>query len=368
MGQALDGVANGGGAGAWRWSPELGRWTREYPLPDLPGLVELSANAGPGRDPYDFWREMVFYDFDADPLGGEAARTFSAGGMAAVSNAAQLRSWRSDAMTGRRTRTHIEQDGGDNVSIGLVVSGERRAEEADGETLLARAGEAFVYDAARTSRLGWSGHEGLHLTLARPVLMRVFGADLPSVAELTRLVNASPMLPLLREQMVAAARTIPSLAVPERAFALEQAMRLASFLLLRAAAVRPDDPGAARADVYATALQQIERHMASPGLSPAALAARLGCSRSTLYRAFADRGETVAEAIQRIRFERARLELLASGPEIPVSEVALRCGLFDPVNFSARFRRRFGYSPTELRAPSTAGRRAVSGPTSGNAH
>ena len=333
----------------WRWSPHLGRWRRDYGLPDAPALVELSTDMAPGSDRYDFWREIVYYEFDADPLAAERSGGFDAWGMAGVTGGAQLHHWRSDAMSGRRTRAQADADGGDSVSIGIVLAGERLAEDADGRQWRAGAGQAFVYDAAQASRLSWSDHEGLHLTLRRPAILAALGSEVPPAADLTERLNRSPLFTLVREQLVAAAKALPSLAAPERAFALDQATRLVSFLLTRAGEGSAEGDGPARGHLHAAAMRLIERDLASPDLTPDWLAAQLGCSRTTLYRAFAERDDTIAAAIQRTRFDRARLELLATGPEQSVAEIAARCGLYDSTNFSSRFRRRFGYAPGELR-------------------
>src|SRR3712207_8352807 len=57
----------------------------------------------------------------------------------------------------------------------------------------------------------------------------------------TRSSDLSPLFGMMREQLVAAARAMPRLAVPEQAFALDQAQRLVSFLLARLSGDRSEE-------------------------------------------------------------------------------------------------------------------------------
>jgi AraC-like DNA-binding protein len=53
----------------------------------------------------------------------------------------------------------------------------------------------------------------------------------------------------------------------------------------------------------------------------------------------------------RLRLERAR-QMLSDAHlfDLPVAEVAARCGFADPSHFARRFRRQFGHSPLQFRA------------------
>jgi AraC family transcriptional regulator, glycine betaine-responsive activator len=85
-----------------------------------------------------------------------------------------------------------------------------------------------------------------------------------------------------------------------------------------------------------------------PTLSIEALAARLGLSTRRLERLF---GRTFGMPPKRyydlIRLHRARKLLVET--DLPVTEVALRCGYLSPTQFSACFRKRFGLSPRRQR-------------------
>lgn len=345
----LDAQSGPHASDAWTWQPSMGRWRPEFGLPSLPEVIGISTDSATVAERYDYWRDLVFYNFDADPMDRAANRAFSASGFGTPFKEAEIHRWKSDAMTGRRTLDQAGRDGTDTISFGFILSGSRIAAFPDGSELAGHAGQPFIYDSARGSQLRWSKHEGLHLVLRRENVAAALGSDIPSAAELTGRLSTLPLVALLREQLVSTSDNIAALPQPERAFALSQVAQLATFALLRVGTGRPADERRARAAVHAAAIQLIKRNIASAQLTPGRIAMALGCSRSTLFRAFADRDETLQRAIHAIRLEKAQAMLLATGPDTSVSEIAARCGFYDASNFSARFLARFGYRPSERR-------------------
>jgi AraC-like DNA-binding protein len=82
------------------------------------------------------------------------------------------------------------------------------------------------------------------------------------------------------------------------------------------------------------------------GLSELAVAA--GISGRALQRQFRSfLGKTPVEALQDIRFERARRQLLKGAPGLKVMDVAARCGLTHFGRFSVEYRRRYGETPSQ---------------------
>lgn len=97
-------------------------------------------------------------------------------------------------------------------------------------------------------------------------------------------------------------------------------------------------------------MRTILHGLSDPGLSPATAAARHRISVRTLHYAFAAAGTTFIEELVKARLRKAR-ELLADPRlrDVPVIEVAARCGFSDPSHFARRFRRRFGVAPLAFR-------------------
>ena len=334
-------------ASRWRWQPSYGRWRRDLGLPDACTLVQVSTDGVMASEAYDFWCSGALYEFAPDRLPKEDLTRFSAKGRAALNGPVLLHQWRSSAMSGQRTRQAIERDGGEAVCIGVVVAGRRQAETGDRE-FTSKTGEAFVYDGGRPSRVAWTDHEGIHLTLRRPLVNSVLGPSIPSADVLTQRINANPFFAIVRDHLITIARSLDQLSQIEQVFALEQAERLVLFLLARCAGSL-STAGGSYSNLYHAAIRMIEWHLASPDLEPDWLVNRLHCSRATLYRAFAQHGDKIGAAITRLRFERAYLALQGASSDVPIAEIAARCGLYDATNFSRQFRNRFGCAPSELR-------------------
>jgi transcriptional regulator GlxA family with amidase domain len=107
-------------------------------------------------------------------------------------------------------------------------------------------------------------------------------------------------------------------------------------------------------DVEAPAARPLRRAIAlmqdhvEPTLSIDALAGRLGLSTRRLERLFGGAfGMPPKRYYDLIRLHRARKLLVET--DLPVTEVALRCGYLSPTQFSACFRKRFGLSPRRQR-------------------
>ena len=78
------------------------------------------------------------------------------------------------------------------------------------------------------------------------------------------------------------------------------------------------------------------------------IAATLAMSAATLRRRLAAEGSGFREVLEEVRLAHA-LSLVQGGRQ-PLKQVAMACGYQSPSRFAARFRRRFGTLPSELRA------------------
>ncbi len=86
------------------------------------------------------------------------------------------------------------------------------------------------------------------------------------------------------------------------------------------------------------------------GLTPAAVAQDLGISARYLHYLFAKRSTTFGRELLRARLERAR-DLLSDRrcADLPIGELAARCGFAEPSHFARCFRGSFGVAPTDFR-------------------
>lgn len=91
----------------------------------------------------------------------------------------------------------------------------------------------------------------------------------------------------------------------------------------------------------------IEAELSNPKLTPALIAARLGLSRSSLYRLFAPNG-IVAYIRDRRLMAAMRMLIRDDAPRpLRISQVAYAVGFSDERTFRRAFKRRFGFIPSE---------------------
>ncbi len=108
---------------------------------------------------------------------------------------------------------------------------------------------------------------------------------------------------------------------------------------------------AARTACLLAAKQTIEQHIASPGLTPASVAQKLGISVRLLHRLFEPSGTTVSSYIRQRRLElaRAHLEKMERGQDT-ILAIAMDCGFESLATFYRSFRQAYGIAPANYRA------------------
>src|SRR5690606_23917122 len=86
--------------------------------------------------------------------------------------------------------------------------------------------------------------------------------------------------------------------------------------------------------LFVAAKRYIEAHLDNPHLEVDDVARAVACSRSTLYRIFAEHELTVAGYIRELRLQKFTMLLRNAGEGATVSELAERCGVLDPKTLS----------------------------------
>jgi AraC-like DNA-binding protein len=330
----------------WSWTPHHARWSLGLGLPKVPVFFDVSTDALPQGSRYELWRSLLYYSFDGDPLSPEAQVAFAARTQCLIGDPAQLLHYRSKAVSGRGLPASVADDR-ETYVIGVVIEGERRYEQDGASPVVSRAGDFFLFDNRWYSQVAWSDHRAIQLSVARADLEQRLGGKIPDPAIMMRLLEGSHMGKALKAQMHLTAGHMAGAKETERAFMLDQLMHLALFACESATeALAERSP--AHSDLFLAALQLIEQNISRTGFDARALQAQLGCSRATLYRAFAEVGTSVSETITELRIARAKA-MLARSPEMPVGLVAARSGWYDNASFARAFRRREGMSPSEFR-------------------
>jgi AraC family transcriptional regulator, positive regulator of tynA and feaB len=334
----------------WSWSPERDVWTPEAGLPPGTLQIEIDATAVPPRQRFDYWRHATRYDSDFGlPFRGAA---FEANGFCLLSPRGMFSASRSSPIVGRSRRIAGWPS---DLSIGLVLAGERRSETSDGETRVTKAGKFFAYDPDISTQFSWTEHQCAFLSVRRSELLGTLGRRSLGLGRLTDDLDRSTLGSFLRQHMKQFYCHSRALSPLER-----QAVLNVSFDLLMAALaqVAEDSLGGGErssSGVRIAALRHIDRFMFDSTLDSGKIARAIGCSRATLYRAFSDQKRSVSDMLCDARLDRAKRLLLAE-PRTSIASVGERCGWPNSRTFGQRFKQSFGMTPSELRAVSLAKR------------
>ena len=313
----------------------------------IPHLAFDSAEVPPGEGRAR-WQALVdAYDVTLPP--GVAEADFAVASQSWLVGEVVITQGRLTPVRLSRDAARIAADGRDTFTVGLVTEG-RLEGDFDGRPCELRPGQLCVIDFARPWSAVTSDTAFILLLVPRPALM----ALAPGAGDLhgrrlegtTARIVTEHLLSLVRHLGQAAAADAPVL---QRATLHMVAESLATLAPEPARA-----PGPGRRRVAERVRRYVEAHLDRPDLSPQVLAAALGVSRASLYRAF-DGGGGVAGYVQRRRLEAAHVALSNAAETRGVAELALACGFLSHAHFSTAFRRRFGYAPRAARRGPAAG-------------
>lgn len=242
--------------------------------------------------------------------------------------------------------------GADSVVMTSILEGAVQIDDARDNRMRITPGSLAMYDLTQVARYAWMGPaREAYLILPRTEAMRALDANARGDGLVVPLDRCA-IAPALHAQLALLARSAPTLAPAERAGLLAGAHALALLALHQAAHgfvtddAADDNLGSLSAGRYAAALHFMAQHADRPELDAAGIAHGIACSRSRLYAAFAERGETVMGALREVRLQHAR-EVLDRGGWVHLGALAWHCGFADQSNFSRVFKARFGATPTD---------------------
>ncbi|HVV91200.1 MAG TPA: helix-turn-helix domain-containing protein [Solirubrobacterales bacterium] len=294
-------------------------------------------------DQFPFWREVVWEAFVPVTLSraDEAGFTGSVGasrvgplGVAAIASEAQVV---------ERTAADVRRHAGDVFFLNMPLRGGSTVTQ-DGRVARLGPGDFAVVDGTRPFELDFEGaFEQLSLIIPHELLMPLLAIPETITARTVRTdaglgaVAGGALRPLFGGWGgggTAAERPL--------------ADRLASLVALALGA------GAAasgsRAALTQAALDEIERSLGDPELSPMVVAARVGISTRYLHKLFAARGSSFGRHLLARRLERCRTDLADPGlADWTIGEIGWRNGFADPSYLARAFRRAYGISPGEHR-------------------
>jgi AraC-like DNA-binding protein len=208
------------------------------------------------------------------------------------------------------------------------------------------SGDLCFIDYGQPLSMTRSRHLAHGVIVSRTRAREVLGSDVSSLVG--QPIPNRGLAAVLSRQLIATFDEAANMSAAERGAAADAAADMMLVLLQARLGSRVDED-ALPSGFYKAAQIVILRHCTDPDLTPERVASIVGCSRASLYRAFARHDETVAHAIWSARLERAR-QLLTSGTgsQSAIGTIAWRCGFRQPATFARMFRRRFGISPGDV--------------------
>ncbi|MGE0578862.1 MAG: helix-turn-helix transcriptional regulator [Reyranella sp.] len=264
----------------------------------------------------------------------------------------------SEDVVAARSPDRCRIDGCDDIAIDMM----RRCTGAWMEhhgTHRIKAGDLYLVDYAKASEMRRGPHCTVGLTMSRRLLREALGAGVGPRAGMK--FPSRGLALVLRHHLQATFDEAVRMSIADRAAAAKAAKDMALAILQAGHAGSVADPERFADGFHRAALRLIDRECGDPDLTPEHVACALGCSRATLYRAFAANGESVAATIWQARLQRAHRMLSSSeGIGLPIFEIAALSGFREMPSFTRLFRRRYGTTPREARE--AAGPTAVPGP------
>jgi AraC-like DNA-binding protein len=241
-------------------------------------------------------------------------------------------------------------DGDDDFSFHMNLSGLSHIASRRGEATL-RDGDAMLlsYSASRTiTRPDIVDHRVIRLPRAAlaPLVCNIDNAVLCPIPD------GTGMLRLLRSY-VDAAFNDPALAIPRmRQLITAQLCDLVAVTLgaTRDATALAEGRGI-RAARLSAIKADIEAHLAAGDLSPNAVARRQRISNSYIRKLFDSEGTSFSQFVLDRRLEHARRMLIAPNcASRSIASIAYDTGFGDLSYFNRTFKRRYGLTPSEMRA------------------
>jgi AraC-like DNA-binding protein len=246
----------------------------------------------------------------------------------------------SDAIRYERTEARTLSDAIDHFYVNFHATGEVAADAGAG-LVRGGPGSLLVIDMRQPCAMEVRGAR-ISIAVPRQLLLPHLRSHDPH-----GLVATDGLAQLLGRSLYAAARSLPGLAA-RHAPAVER-MLVAQIGETLRDVLQSGDARRSRQELLVGRVRAyVDAHLAEP-LDAAAICAALGVSRSSLYRAMADRGG-VQRYLRERRLRRVRALLETPGETRPLAALAELTGFADKAHLSRAYKRAFGVTPGDVRA------------------
>ncbi len=308
-----------------------------HPSPTPEQLQFDSATLDPA-DQFARYRELYAGGGDVSLIGG----TF----------AARVRGWRLDraviferwlnGVVHSRTRDRAGRDGFDHFTLTLVLGGQSEIDAGDGPQRI-EPGQAILLDMLQPMANESAAAHIITLSMARE---RIAAAASGIAGDLHGRVVGGERVALLADYLRALTQRLARLDATALTPATDALLSLVALAL--GAPTGLDDSAQREARRAGQIRTIIDRHLGEATFGTDDLILLSGLSRSSLYRALADRGG-VAGFIQERRLERVRQQLLHPEEDRPFAALVYAAGFASESHASTAFLERYGMRPGQYR-------------------
>lgn len=308
-------------------------------------LMSFSTDAVSPAQRMDYWYSDVLRRLDTVP-GHNSAAPFHARMIRLAAADAELLDHTGGAHAARRSAARCRADQRDDISINFVAT-PSRTYATHGETKrVLRAGDMMVLDSSLPTEIKRGQHRAITLFIPRAQVDAVHREPARLAG---RLILPTGMAGILRSHLQATVENAASLLPAQRVLAMQIATQMALRVLCDEASTVVESP-ILDDGLYHAAKAYIAQECTNSELTPSIVAMHLGCSRTTLYRAFSGHGETVSASIWASRIAHAR-QMLTSNlyRHLQIGEIAFRSGFSDHSTFDRVFKRTYGMKPRDAR-------------------
>jgi AraC family transcriptional regulator, positive regulator of tynA and feaB len=297
----------------------------------------------------EFWRFGVLNRTDADFHDSDLSSAYEGRMCGVIGPKSEIRDGRTRPIILKRSARVCRRDGNEDMLLSAVLHADDRSYNGEGDSLVRLStGDIVVQDFRMAGVRDVGDYREVNFRIARPLVAAAIGRDPGFLSG--RVLPKTPLTLMLFDHLRIFVDALPKMEDAEREAGLETTtefgLQTLGFVASRFAGA--NEPPSDR--LFDAAKRIIERNLGVRRLSPEWLAAKLECSRTTVYRMFRAQGLQVMEYVAERRLARAFESLVDPNNRLPIADIAASVGFDEPSTFSRLFRRRFGCTPREARA------------------
>jgi len=303
----------------------------------------------PAKHRYDQWLAPMVYGFEVLPPDANQRRDFNGRVKSLITESGEIHDVDTDTFGGFLSDKRISAEQYDKVALLYVINGHIKCCYKNDTGMLAKPGQFMLFDTRRSNQMHFVNARFIQLNLPRFAAQNhLINSFTPN--QLSSMVSCSGLAELLGNQLRLFDGLSEKLSTIEKQAFLQSTESLALSVINSLPGTDNNLSAIDKNSIFLAAVRYIDTYLALDSLSPESVAIALGCSRSTLYRAFAKQDLLPADYIRDQRLQRLSSLLQKSEPHIPIAQLASRCGLYDAPNLSRLFKRKFELSPKDYRA------------------